>query len=194
MSLAPLEDLVTLNRLVHEPARFAILTALTPYQKADFQFLQAMTGLAQGNLSGHLQKLEAGRLITIDKRFKGKYPQTWLEITVAGRAAFEEHRRRLHISVTPVKDCRALSGTAIPLEDPSGTMSRGSAAPSPSAADSLREIRRLPDGAEPIDAALERHVGHRCLAAEELGLSLATRTRTLRRRRGGDAPSGERGV
>jgi DNA-binding transcriptional ArsR family regulator len=80
MSLAPLEDLVTLNRLVHEPARFAILTALTPYRKADFQFLQAITGLAQGNLSGHLQKLEAGRLITIEKRFKGKYPHTWLEV------------------------------------------------------------------------------------------------------------------
>jgi DNA-binding MarR family transcriptional regulator len=104
---APLEDLLTLNRLVHEPARFAILTALSACRKADFTFLQSITGLPQGNLSGHLQRLEEGGLVTIEKGFKGKYPQTWLEITPAGRAAFQKHWKRIDASRTEAKGWRA---------------------------------------------------------------------------------------
>ena len=95
---APLEDLVNVDRLVHEPARLAILTALSACRKADFRFLQSLTGLPQGNLSGHLARLEAGGLVTIEKRFRGKYPQTWLRITATGRSAFEQHWRRLESS------------------------------------------------------------------------------------------------
>src|SRR6266849_8517475 len=115
MSPAPFKDLLTLDRLVHEPARFAILTALTACQKADFQSLQAMTGLAQGNLSGHLQKLEEAGLVAIDKQFKGKYPQTWLEITPVGCAAYQDHWRRLETSVTEAKAWRASVGANIDL-------------------------------------------------------------------------------
>jgi DNA-binding transcriptional ArsR family regulator len=92
---APLEGVVTVNRLVHEPARLAILTVLTACKQADFQFLQAITGLPQANLSGHLAKLAEADLVKIEKRFKGKYPQTRLQITAAGRAAFQEHGERL---------------------------------------------------------------------------------------------------
>src|SRR5260370_17807702 len=87
MSPPLLEDLITLDRLVHEPARFAILTALTACQRADFQSLQAITGLAQGNLSAHLQKLEAGGLLTIGNQFNRKYPHTWVGGTPGGPPA-----------------------------------------------------------------------------------------------------------
>jgi DNA-binding transcriptional ArsR family regulator len=47
-----------LDRLVHEPARLAILTVLSSCHEADFVFLQRATGLTNGNLSAHLSKLE----------------------------------------------------------------------------------------------------------------------------------------
>jgi hypothetical protein len=80
---APVEDLVAANRLVHEPARARDFDGLSACRKADFRFLQSITGLPQGNLCGHLAKLEAVGLITIEKTFQGKYPQTWLEITAS---------------------------------------------------------------------------------------------------------------
>jgi DNA-binding MarR family transcriptional regulator len=161
---APLQDLVTLDRLVHEPARFAILTVLSARRRADFQSLQAMTGLGPGNLSAHLRRLRERGLITIDKRSNGTRLQTWLEITPAGRSAFQEHWKRLETNR------------------------------SPSVTDSLRNIRRLADGADLlIDSALERNVGNRGRAAEELGISLATLKRKLRRRRR-PTPAGEPGA
>jgi len=61
----PFEHLAELNRLVHEPSRLAILTALSAYEKADFVFLLNVTRLTKGNLSSHLSKLEHGGLVAI---------------------------------------------------------------------------------------------------------------------------------
>jgi DNA-binding MarR family transcriptional regulator len=129
MSTAPLRALVTLDRLVHEPARFAILAALTACQTTDFQSLQSMAGLTQGNLSRHLQKLEEGGLITIDKGFKGKRTQTWLEITPAGRSAFQDHWKRLEASVTEAKGWQSPTGGRRPGNLPIDTQPHVAAAP-----------------------------------------------------------------
>lgn len=92
---APFEQLIASDKLVHEPARLAVLTALAACVSADFVFLQRLTGLQSGNLSQHLAKLEQGGLITLTKGFAGKYPQTTAQITDAGRAAIDEHWARL---------------------------------------------------------------------------------------------------
>jgi len=52
---APFERLAELDRLVHEPARLAIMTALSACERADFLYLQRLTGLSRGNLSSHLE-------------------------------------------------------------------------------------------------------------------------------------------
>ena len=57
----PFEHLASVNRLVHEPARLAILTALSACDKADFVFLVNVTGLTKGNLSSHSVEARAGR-------------------------------------------------------------------------------------------------------------------------------------
>jgi DNA-binding MarR family transcriptional regulator len=100
---APLESLVTVDRVIHEPARFAILTVLSACRKADFLMLQSVTGIAAGNLSGHLARLEQHGLITIQKGFKGKYPRTWVQITAKGTAAFKDHWERLDASRTKTR-------------------------------------------------------------------------------------------
>jgi DNA-binding transcriptional ArsR family regulator len=87
----PFDYLQSLNRLVHEPARLAILVALSACEKADFLFLLNITGLTKGNLSSHLSKLEQAGLVEIEKRFEGKMPITYARLTPAGKEALKEY-------------------------------------------------------------------------------------------------------
>ena len=91
MSNQPFERLATLDRLIHEPARLSILTALSACKSAEFLFLQRLTGLSKGNLSGHLAKLEDGGLVLIEKAFEGKIPRTTIGLTSKGRKQLEHH-------------------------------------------------------------------------------------------------------
>lgn len=91
----PFEELASLNRLIHEPARLSIMTALASCKSADYLFLQRLTGLTAGNLSSHIAKLEEGGLIQVEKRFVEKKPNTQVQITEKGRAAIERHWQRL---------------------------------------------------------------------------------------------------
>ena len=89
------EDVAGTDRLVHEPARLVVLTALSACDSADFVFLQRLTGLQAGNLSQHLAKLEQGGLVTVTKGFAGKYPQTMVAITAEGQRAVDDHWSKL---------------------------------------------------------------------------------------------------
>lgn len=91
----PFEDLAGLDKLVHEPARLAIMTALSAADGVEFLFLQSLTGLTKGNLSAHLAKLEEAGLITIDKHFVGKKPVTEVRLTLKGQRAIQQHWHRL---------------------------------------------------------------------------------------------------
>jgi DNA-binding transcriptional ArsR family regulator len=81
----PFEHLASFDRLVHEPSRLAILTALSACEKADFLFLLNITGLTKGNLSSHLSKLEQAGLVKIEKKFEGKQPITYAMLTLEGK-------------------------------------------------------------------------------------------------------------
>jgi DNA-binding transcriptional ArsR family regulator len=87
----PFEEIAGLDRLIHEPARLALMTALSACSSADFLFLQQLTGLTKGNLSSHLSKLEEAGLVQIEKRFVGKTPNTLIRLTESGRCAIERH-------------------------------------------------------------------------------------------------------
>lgn len=89
------EEIVSLDRLIHEPARLTVLTALSASEGADFLFLQRLTGLTKGNLSSHLSKLEAAGMVKAEKSFVGKKPNTFVSLTKRGRAAIEDHWRQL---------------------------------------------------------------------------------------------------
>lgn len=91
----PFERLAGLDRLIHEPARLAILTVLSSCRSADFLFVQRLTGLSKGNLSSHLAKLEEGGLVQIEKDFVRKIPRTSLSLTRQGRAEIEKHWQQL---------------------------------------------------------------------------------------------------
>jgi DNA-binding transcriptional ArsR family regulator len=91
----PFAELAAVDRLVHEPSRLAILSALLACAEADFRYLLTVTGLTKGNLSSHLSKLEAGGLVAVEKGFAGKIPWTRARLTDDGRARVEAHWRDL---------------------------------------------------------------------------------------------------
>jgi len=85
-----------IDRTIHEPGRLLILIYLYSVEKADFTFLKMQTGMTQGNLSSHLQKLESAGYITTEKRFRNKRPLTLLKITDRGREAFRSYVDEMH--------------------------------------------------------------------------------------------------
>ncbi len=89
------QDLADLDRVIHEPARLSILTALGACKSADFLSLRRLTGLPDGNLSSHLSKLEQAGLVHVDKQFVGKKPKTQVQVTEAGRRAIDRHWKQL---------------------------------------------------------------------------------------------------
>lgn len=83
------------DRIVHEPARYAILAHLYMVESADFLFLVNQMGLTWGNLSAHMSKLEAAGYVDIKKEFVRKKPHTKAVLTKEGRLAFETYRAEM---------------------------------------------------------------------------------------------------
>jgi len=90
-----LSALAEVDRLVHEPARLAVMALLYVVDSADFTFLMNQTGLTWGNLSAHLSRLEEAGYLDVEKRFKGRRPNTNLRLTPQGREAFSEYVRKM---------------------------------------------------------------------------------------------------
>jgi DNA-binding MarR family transcriptional regulator len=89
-----IKDIADFDRLIHAPARLAIMAVLSACESADFTYLLNATGLTKGNLSANLRRLEDGGYIAITKGFKGKYPNTSCSLTAEGRRAFNAYRKQ----------------------------------------------------------------------------------------------------
>lgn len=81
----------SINRVVHEPVRLAILKILTSAKEVDFNFLLTTLGVTKGNLATHINKLETTGLLEVKKEFRGKVPHTSYKITRTGRRQFQKY-------------------------------------------------------------------------------------------------------
>lgn len=90
-----ISGLTRLDRLVHEPARLAIMALLYVVESADFTFVMNQTDLTWGNLSAHLSKLEEAGYLESKKSFVSRRPNTSLRLTEQGRQAFRAYRQHL---------------------------------------------------------------------------------------------------
>lgn len=81
----------SINRVVHEPVRLAILKILTSAKEVDFNFLLTTLGVTKGNLATHINKLETTGFIEVKKEFRGKMPHTSYKITRTGRRQFQKY-------------------------------------------------------------------------------------------------------
>ena len=79
------------DALLLSQVRLGIISVLISRKDASFSDLKDLLGITQGNLGVHLQKLEDGGYIRIDKAFVGKKPRTTCTITRTGRRAFHAH-------------------------------------------------------------------------------------------------------
>jgi DNA-binding transcriptional ArsR family regulator len=89
------QAILDLDRMVHEPARLAILTVLASAEEVGFLFMQRITGLSKGNLSSHTQKLEAAGYLETVKVFQGRIPVTSFRITRDGQLALHAYHKQL---------------------------------------------------------------------------------------------------
>jgi DNA-binding MarR family transcriptional regulator len=83
-----------LDEIIHQPIRLRIMAVLVnvgPEMQVSFNYLKGMLDVTDGNLGAHLRKLEEAGYIEICKTFVNKKPQTYVEPTSRGKAAFQEH-------------------------------------------------------------------------------------------------------
>lgn len=115
---ADAKEIVSFDRMIHEPSRLAILTILWRTAGADYLFVRRLTGLSKGNLSNHLAKLEEAGLVEIGKHFEGKKPVTTVNLTKEGTATVQgywdemeriaaENRRRVSEGGEPAEGSAA---------------------------------------------------------------------------------------
>jgi len=90
-----LRELTEVDRLIHEPARMAIMAVLFGAESAVFKSLLNMTRLTKVHLSRHASRLEEPGYVAMEKRFRGKIPYTEYSLTEKGREAFEAYRAGL---------------------------------------------------------------------------------------------------
>ena len=85
----------SIDRVIHEPVRLAILKILTSAKQADFNSLLTTLGVTKGNLATHINKLETAGFIEVKKEFRGKIPHTSYRITKTGRQQFQKYWENL---------------------------------------------------------------------------------------------------
>ena len=84
-----------IDRLIHEPSRYTIISILYVLDSADFLFLMRHTGFTGGNLSAHIRTLANSGYISIKKEFLNNKPHTITFLTKEGRQAFEQYRNHM---------------------------------------------------------------------------------------------------
>jgi len=93
-----------LNKIIHEPVRLAIMSALVTREKLTFPELKELLKVTDGNLSVHASILEKDGLITVVKDFDGKKPRTTFSITDEGRIQFRQYVAELEQMLKQVKN------------------------------------------------------------------------------------------
>lgn len=81
----------SLDRLLHDPMRLGIASALAAGGEMSFTDLKSALGATDGNLSVHARKLEDAGYVGCEKSFDGRTPRTAFALTASGRRALEKY-------------------------------------------------------------------------------------------------------
>lgn len=88
-------DYREIDDVIHGRVRLAVMAFLSGAGSADWGELKAKVGGTDGNLSVHLRKLEDAGYVEVEKKFRGRRPQTVLHLTEKGRSAWIAYIGRL---------------------------------------------------------------------------------------------------
>ncbi|MGD0307264.1 MAG: transcriptional regulator [Candidatus Acidiferrales bacterium] len=81
----------SLDRLIHERTRLAIISALAVNASLTFNDLKNLLRVTDGNLSVHARKLEDAGYVDCAKSFDGRVPKTEYRLSASGRRALEKY-------------------------------------------------------------------------------------------------------
>ena len=94
----------SLDELIHQRTRLAILSALATGERLAFNDLKTILDVTDGNLSVHARKLEEAGYVNCTKRFRGRTPLTEYELTAEGRSALESYLSHMESIIQAARD------------------------------------------------------------------------------------------
>jgi DNA-binding HxlR family transcriptional regulator len=97
----------TLDEVIHQRTRLAILSALTAHDRLAFNDLKALLDVTDGNLSVHARKLEDAGYVRCRKSFRGRTPLTEYSLTAAGRRALEGYLDHMEAIIVAAREAPA---------------------------------------------------------------------------------------
>lgn len=108
----PAELFLTLDEVVHQRTRLAVLCVLRWRGELDFNTLRDALALSDGNLARHITVLRAADLVETAKRTEGRRRRTYICTTKQGFEALNSHveamaeivRAHHQLAANPVTD------------------------------------------------------------------------------------------
>ena len=94
---------VSLDRIIHERTRLAIISALAVNTSLTFNELKDLLRVTDGNLSVHARKLEDANYIVCSKSFEGRMPKTQYRLTDTGRRALEKYLNHMEALIQAIR-------------------------------------------------------------------------------------------
>jgi DNA-binding MarR family transcriptional regulator len=96
--------LAGLDRLIYEPIRLRIVSALAVNRSLTFNELKKLLETTDGNLSVHARKLEEADYIVCTKSFEGRMPKTQYRLTETGRRALEKYLNHMEALIQAIRE------------------------------------------------------------------------------------------
>lgn len=93
-----------LDRLIYEPIRLRIVSALAVNPSLTFNELKKLLDTTDGNLSVHARKLEEASYIVCSKSFEGRMPKTQYRLTDPGRKALEKYLNHMEALIQAIRE------------------------------------------------------------------------------------------
>src|SRR5438876_9420927 len=93
-----------LDRVIHEPVRLGIVSALAANETMTFNELKELLRTTDGNLSVHARKLEESEYIACEKYFEGRIPKTSYRLTTHGKRALETYLNHMEALIRSTRE------------------------------------------------------------------------------------------
>lgn len=95
----------SVNKIVHEQARLAILTYLSSSREKEVPFtkLRLSLDMTSGNLSVQLRNLEEAGYVKITKVIEGRKPATSVSLTLEGLNALKTYIEKMEKIIRAIK-------------------------------------------------------------------------------------------
>ncbi|MBI1357145.1 MAG: helix-turn-helix domain-containing protein [Acidobacteria bacterium] len=97
---------LSLDRLIHERTRLAIVSALAVNESLSFAELKKLLDVTDGNLSVHARKLEEAGYVDCRKTFAKRMPRTEYRLAAAGREALTRYLDHMEALIQAAREER----------------------------------------------------------------------------------------